>query len=362
VTTVKRPMRRDPALNGSGGRIVGVDVARGLAIIGMFVAHTIPRPDESELLVDGRSSVLFATLAGVSLGIMSGGAGPLQRGQRSDFMLGVFFRAVCLFLLGGILGSLQSGVAVILDYYAFMFLMLMPALFLPRWVMGLLVVVIAVAAPALATALGEADAEEAPLQYLLQYYLLDGTYPALVWMPFLLAGLIAARSGLTRTRTQVGMTVGGTVFALVGYGAAELLPGVSAEAHSSTTAEVVGSGGVAIAVIGTLLWLTSVRGVAGRVGRAVAWPVSGIGAMALTIYTLQIIALAIVVRVDEGDGDIEYPGWPLLAWLTVASLVFAALWRMLLGKGPLERLFSFIARSPRQRQAARDARSRLPGR
>jgi hypothetical protein len=344
-------MNRDGALSPAGVRIVGVDVARGLAIIGMFLAHTIPRPEESELLVDGRSSVLFATLAGVSLGIMSGAENPLQRGNRTDFLLGVFFRAVCLFLLGGILGSLESGVAVILDFYAFMFLMLMPALFLRRWVMAVLAVVVAWAAPTLAMALGEADAEEAPLRHLVQYYLLDGTYPALVWMPFLLAGLIAARSGLSRARTQIGMMVGGTASSIIGYGAAQLLPGVTAEAHSSTTAEVIGSGGVAIAVIGALLWLTSFSGNAGRIVRAIVWPVSAIGAMALTIYTLQIIALAIVVGVDEGGGEIAYPGWPLLIWLTVAALAFAAVWRLLLGKGPLERLFSFIARSPRQRQA-----------
>ncbi|MGO4691936.1 hypothetical protein [Glaciibacter sp. 2TAF33] len=352
-------------MRSGGGRIIGVDVARGLAIIGMFVAHTIPRPDESELLVDGRSSVLFATLAGVSLGLMSGAGSPLARGNRAAFVLGVVVRAVCLFLLGGILASLNSGVVVILDYYAFMFLMLVPALFLPRWAMALLAVALAVAAPALAAGVGEADADAAPAQHLLQYYLLDGTYPALVWMPFLLTGLAAARSGLTRGRTQVFMMVAGTAAAIVGYGAARAVPGITAEAHSSTTAEVFGSGGVAIAVIGALLWATSMRrGAAGRAALAVAWPVGALGAMALTVYTVQIISLAIVVAVDEGGGAIEYPGWPLLIWLTLASLVLAAAWRWWFGSGPLERLFSFLAQLPRRRwqAGARDSRAQLPGR
>ncbi|HEY8589621.1 MAG TPA: hypothetical protein VIL55_08725, partial [Naasia sp.] len=61
-------------------RIGGVDVARGVALLGMFVAHLLP--GEGETLADGRSSVLFATLAGVSLGLMTGGANPAPRGER----------------------------------------------------------------------------------------------------------------------------------------------------------------------------------------------------------------------------------------------------------------------------------------
>ncbi|WP_022887648.1 acyltransferase family protein [Glaciibacter superstes] len=333
-------------------RIVGVDVARGLAIVGMFVAHAVPRPDDVELLVDGRSSILFATLAGVSLGIVTGQDQPLERGRRSDRVVSILLRAVCLFLLGGILAALDSGVAVILDYYAFMFLLLTPVLFLPRWALAALAAVIAVVAPMLAAVTDDRSEDKASLLDVLQYYLLDGVYPALIWMPFLLVGLIAARSGLRRRSTQVWMMIGGSTAAVLGYGAAWVIPGVSAEAHSGSTAEVLASGGVAIALTGALLWLTaSERAGFGRAARAVLWPVGATGSMVLTVYTVQIVALAIFVALrEDSGGQIEYPGWPLLIGMTAASLVFASLWRLWFGKGPLERLFTLVTTLPRRHE------------
>ena len=221
-------------------RIVGIDVARGFAILGMFIAHAIPRADESELLVDGRSSILFATLAGVSLGIMTGSEHPLDRGRRGDRVVSIVLRAIVLFVLGVILSLLGSEIAVILDYYAIMFLLLTPVLFLPRWALAALGGMLVAVAPAVATAVGDASPATPPLIYFLHYYLLSGYYPVLIWLPFLLAGLIAARSGLDNSRTQFWMVAAGTFSAVLGYGAAGVLPGVTAEEHSGTTAEVLG--------------------------------------------------------------------------------------------------------------------------
>lgn len=71
-------------LNG-GARLAGVDLARGLAVLGMFAAHLLWITDPFDwgtpgtwiALVDGRSSILFATLAGVSIGLVTGGRVPL---------------------------------------------------------------------------------------------------------------------------------------------------------------------------------------------------------------------------------------------------------------------------------------------
>lgn len=354
-------MRRGAGYPGDG-RIAGVDIARGVAILGMFVAHAVPRPDDTELLVDGRSSILFATLAGLSLGIVTGGARPAERGQRADLVMSTVIRATCLFLLGAALGALESEVAVILDYYAFMFLLLTPALFLPRPVLAVLAGVLLVAAPALADATSEPDGKTLPS--IIQFYLLDGVYPALVWMPFLLAGLLAARSGLRRTSTQYVMVLGGILAAVVGYGAAAFLPGGTAEAHSGTSAEVLGSGGLAIAVIGALLWLTAPeRFGLGRVFRTILWPIGATGSMALSVYTLQILTLATFVVLRNGSaGDVEYPGWPLLIGMTIASISFASLWRVMLGKGPLERLLALVTRPPRSRSATAPTDAGAPAR
>lgn len=336
-------------------RLVGIDIARGFAILGMFVAHAIPRTDDSELLVDGRSSILFATLAGVSLGIVTGSEHPLERGRRGDRVVSLVMRAMILFVLGVILSRLGSEVAVILDYYAIMFLLMTPVLFLPRWALGALAGVLVAVAPTVAMAVGDASQAAPPPIYLLHEYLLSGSYPVLIWLPFLLAGLIAARSGLGSARTQFWMVAAGTFSAVLGYGAARVLPGVTAAEHSGTTAEVLGSGGFAIAIIGVLLWIVSPeRGRAGRTVRVTLFPVSAIGSMALTVYTLQVITLAVfAVLRDDSGGAIEYPGWPLLIGMTLASLVLASLWRAFVGKGPLERLLAVVTRPPRSRPPAR---------
>ncbi len=332
-------------------RIVGLDVARGLAILGMFVAHAVPRAGGTELLVDGRSSVLFATLAGVSLGIMTGSERPIVRARRLDRSLSIVLRALILFLLGIMLVTLDSGIAVILDYYGIMFLLLVPLLFLPRWALAALAIVFAFVAPRLAIAAEAADA--GPVEALFAEYLLTGYYPALVWLPYLVVGLIAARSDLRNPRTQGAMVAGGTLLALLGYGAALVLPGVTAEAHSDSTAEVFGSGGVAVAVIGMLLWLTADDRAISRATRTVFSPIAAAGSMALTLYTLQIVTLAaFTVLSDDSGGAIAYPGWPLLIGLIVGSLVFASAWRAIYGAGPLERLMTRLSQSPRSRVSA----------
>lgn len=336
-------------------RVVGVDIARGLAILGMFVAHAAPRANGTELLVDGRSSILFATLAGVSLGLMTGAERPTPRGIRSDRIVSIVLRAIFIFLIGIVLSSFDSDVAVILDYYGIMFLLLTPVLFFPRWALAAVGLGLLVLAPALGAGQGDVNTSRDTVAYFVDYYFLNGYYPVLIWLPFLIAGLIVARSGLTQSRTQALMVVVGAFFAVAGYGAAALLPGVSAEAHSGSTAEVLGSGGFAIAIIGALLWLTaSERASLGRALRGLLWPIAAAGSMALTLYTLQILALIGFVTVRDG-GDptvpaiVDYPGVPLLVGMVLASLVFASLWRAFLGKGPLERMLAAATRRPRTR-------------
>ena len=131
--------------------------------------------------------------------------------------------------------------------------------------------------------------------------------------------------------------------ALAGYGAAALIPGVSADAHSGTVAEVVGSGGVAIAIIAAAALVGDVPGRAGHGIRFALFPVAAAGAMALTLYTAQAIALTItrdIVR--DGSERWEYPE-PTLAVLIIAALLVGTLWRLFLGPGPLERLLRLVS-------------------
>ena len=76
------------------GRLVGLDVARCLALFGMVATHVLQeRTPEGDLafgqwLAGGRSSALFAVLAGVSLALMTGGREPVHGSERARLSLG----------------------------------------------------------------------------------------------------------------------------------------------------------------------------------------------------------------------------------------------------------------------------------
>lgn len=337
------------------GRIFGVDLARGIALVGMFAAHIATAGGEH--VYDGRSSILFATVAGVSLGLMTGGAAPSAPTRRARPRLSIAMRALALIALGLLLALLDPPLAVILDYYGLAFLLLLPLLFVRRgWLVGIAVVV-AVAAPPLVRALVEGvPFEQVPLVLELPaIWLAYGSYPVLIWLAFPLAGLVAARSDLTRRRTQVIMIAAGAAAAAAGYGAAALVPGATAEAHSGSTLEVIASGGVALAVIGAAALVTGLGGGAGRVIRIALFPLAAAGGMALSLYTAHVILLtAVRSAVIDADGRWEYPE-PLLALLIVGTLLVASLWRLVIGSGPLEKGLRELTRlSPARREAVAD--------
>lgn len=319
-----------PALRASE-RIFGLDVARGLALLGMFVAHTVVGVGEKP--VDGRSSILFATVAGVSLGLLTGGADPPSTG-RGDLRVAIAVRGLLLVIVGVLLALLEPPLAVILDSYGIAFVVLVPALFLPRVVLLALALVGTLAAPPIVAAITDAvDLAEVPLGLQpFATWFTHGTYPMLIWFAFFLVGLAAARSGVARIRTSVTLLVGGAVVSLVGYGLAWFVPGVTAEAHSGTTAEVLGSGGLACAIIGAAVLLGRLPGRAGVAVRGLLGPVAAAGAMVFTLYVAQVIVLA---AIDDPQRPGEYDAW-VLPTLLVGALVVGTVWRRFIGPGPLE--------------------------
>jgi uncharacterized membrane protein len=64
-------------------RVVGVDVARALALVGMMATHILPGLEQGQVsfshqLAAGRASALFAVLAGVSLVLVAGRRTPIH--------------------------------------------------------------------------------------------------------------------------------------------------------------------------------------------------------------------------------------------------------------------------------------------
>src|SRR5690606_22241967 len=119
------------------GRLVGVDVARALAVFGMFAVHLGvtslgaldgPVAETAHELMRGRSSALFAFLAGVSLSLLSGRQTPLHGEPLHRVRVKILVRAALLAVIGVFADLLDTSVAIILVYYAGYFLLALPLL------------------------------------------------------------------------------------------------------------------------------------------------------------------------------------------------------------------------------------------
>jgi len=331
-------------------RVDGVDAARGLALIGMFVAHVSPAAatlEAAELIAiaDERPRLLFALTAGIGLGFISGGTRPITEG-RHELRRQIAIRAVILIALGMFIwATLNPLVFIILDVYGVAFLLMLPLLFLPPGVALALGVGLLAVTPALAE-LGArtefvAAVRETPLKFLSDW-VVGGAYPVIVWVPVMLIGLALARVDLESPRVVGVIALVGTVAASVFLPIAAQLPApevVSTAAWSvplRASIEALGNVGVGALVVAVMLTLTalarrSVRGIA----TTILSPVIAMGAMPLSIYTIHLVVISLAIR--EEDGVVTDDSWPLVIGLVAGSMAFAWLWRRYLGRGPLER-------------------------
>ncbi|QBI54318.1 DUF418 domain-containing protein [Streptomonospora litoralis] len=388
-----------PAADAARHRLVGVDVARGLAVLGMFVVHvglgwSLGEAGTNPLtgLVSGRAAALFALLAGVSIALLSGGPSPATGHAKGVALWRVVIRGLIMLPLGVALTMLGTPVSVILAYYAAFFVLAVP-LIDERWkVVAGTAAVLAVAGPLVSFWLrsmieGE-GALSGPVAAINAYdplvaasgsgvvdLLVTGAYPALTWLPFVLAGLAIGRLDLRSLRVRAWLVGVGAGLAALGYGlswvamnamggrdrleatfsasamaehggytstAAAMAEGfngsvptndwvwlLTALPHSGTPLELAGAGGAAIAVLG--MCLLAEPGL-----RRAGYPLAAVGALALTVYVGHVL-LIWVAENDLWQGTFLQWATDNLAWTVLgAALVFATAWRLTIGRGPLE--------------------------
>lgn len=344
-------------LNGSD-RLAGVDLARGLAVIGMLAAHLLLIQEEWVWtdastwisIVDGRSSILFATLAGVSIGIVTGGRRPLPRRSMGAARARIAMRGGILLVLGILLMLTGVPVYVILQAYAILFLIALPFTALSSRTVLCTAAGIGILMSFVQVVLNELPLWSTPLGNDIALAI-GWNYPFTLWIAFVLAGLGAARAGLTRLSVQIRMLLFGTLLTAVGYGLAQLPAPAegtywaavwTAVPHSSGLWEVIGTGGFAIAMIGACLLLCRVG-----VVKIVSLPLRATGAMPLTAYTAQLLGWALVALITVGDpGDISGfraldPFWPF----TICTVIGCTAWALVIGRGPLEWLLDRATRT-----------------
>ena len=365
-------------------RLAGVDAARGVALLGMVAVHVLPAddPDGSRSLVDlvasGRSAALFAVLAGVGVALAAGRGRPPRGRERLRASRVLLVRALLLGAVGLALGVLDSGLAVILAYYALLFVVALPVLGLRPRASAAAALAVAVAVPlasyAVRDALPERDgsnptfADLAEPGELLSLLLVTGYYPVLAWAAYLLTGLAVGRLALGRTRVAAAVAATGALLAVLAQAvSAGLLRGldgydriaaadrlragqsvvdVASEnqygnvptstpwwlavdaPHSSTPLDLVGTTGTALLVLALAL-LVATR------APALLAPLAALGSMPLTLYAVHVV---VVAAVDPSSKAAFYLVQVLVA--TVAAL----LWRRYVGRGPLEVLLAAAGR------------------
>lgn len=342
---------------GSGGRVVGLDVARSLAIIGMIAVNVGPRGAEGFLgwVYDvplGRASLLFIVLAGVGMSIMTRKSRKSRKSRESDGVpvpWGTVLWRASLLLVGGLaLQLLDHGVSVVLPLYGLLFVACLPLLRAPTWLLAALSGTSLVFGPLfwLAVRFGS-DAFEVtdpglldPPGQILIGILFTGSYPAVVWAAPFLLGMVLGRLDLHSPTLHRQLVTWGAVSAVGGFLLSRLLillfgaPGrtvdwgrlVSATGHSQMPLWLISSAGAGLFVLG--LCLLGERFLARRLTALAAT-----GRLSLTVYVGHLLALAVIVR--PGPSSLT-GGIITTVALSAAAIVFAWLWTRRFRTGPLE--------------------------
>ena len=398
-------------------RIIGLDIARFVAIAGMMATHVWLYADllESETnwgsaLFEGRASALFAVLAGV--GAVLSTRSPLRRRRRASARWTLLGRGVALVALGLTVSLVPNPILVILVYYGVMFWFLALVLTWPTWALVLTGALVAVVTPVLAYLLGVVADIQGPEGYniswssfgeplvVLRSLLLTGTYPALIWLAYGIAGLLAGRALVAARDSEalqnvciriagigVAIWLGGIALAgLTQYvfggahamardlgvademaramldhsGAGRPLPDsvyslLAAGPHHGTTLDLMVTSGFALTAIGVLVYVGTVLP---PVARRILTPVTAAGAAPLTVYTAHVLFVGIVTLVMLGKPysqltyqeymSIDDPWFLSSAGFLGANIVLALLIGGLLAalgrRGPLETFVTWVGR------------------
>lgn len=381
------PAHVEPDKTDQGGsrRVTGVDVARGLALIGIIIVNVFPQSAggiataEWNILA-GRPAALFALIAGISIALLTGGRRTPAGREMTANRAGLALRALLITSIGLLLGPTDTTVAIILPYYGILFLLAVPLLGLGRRTLLGLSVVFAVLGPVAMQLVRVTWPDMPQIQdeysfslaaaqpgVFLTDMLLTGFYPALPWMAYICVGIAVGRMDLTSRKIAAALVAAGSALAasmwllsmvLLGPGgglnrivaatpmlsreeinsilifggntgtSAETLPATTGwwlailSPYTSTPVTILHTLGIALAALGAVLLLVPLLGGAAN-------PLAAMGSMTLTLYSAHVIVLATEI-LDEGR--------PVMS-ITIQCIVFllaAVLWRNAVGKGPLE--------------------------
>ncbi|WP_066039829.1 heparan-alpha-glucosaminide N-acetyltransferase domain-containing protein [Herbiconiux solani] len=305
------PEPEPPAVTPRTDRIIGLDLARFIALAGMTATHVWLSAglgtDEviwGSSLFEGRASALFAVLAGA--GTVLATRAPLRDGRRAAARLMLLGRGTAVIVIGLTLTALvDPPILVILVYYGMLFWMLALVITWPRWALVVSALVVAVGAPiasvAVADAFGVTGREAAnpswtafadPLE-LARGILFTGSYPSLIWLAYGLTGVLVGRALLRAVGSDTAGGVGAGTSSRSREGAAQ-----------PTALRMLG---VRLVAIGAAIWLAGIAAAA-----LVQGPLGGVPAVARDLGVSDAEALELL---QVGGGSRPASGSP---WLLAA--------------------------------------------
>jgi uncharacterized membrane protein YeiB len=348
-------------------RKIGVDVARSVAVLGMLFAHFATSGLDGATgwttsvarFNDGRAMPLFVMLSGAGFVLL------LNRSPRPTRE--VMGRAIVL-LLVGLAFEYTTPIAVILQFYALFFVVALVVRRLPnRWLLITAAAVVVIGAatslklnehlPVAFQRVSDTASTWGALPLLRQPHVLlselffTGIYAFFPNFAFALVGMWIGRQDLSSTRLRKGLILLGLGMAAIGYGSGwsteshrvagneELTETVveessqwwellNAEGHSEMPAWMVGSGGLAMAVIGGSL-------VAADRARRIAVPLAKVGQLALSLYVFQVALYRWPMKHwPWGFSQAQETGLTFVSFLMCVG--FCVLWRSRFAYGPLE--------------------------
>ncbi len=335
------------------GRIAGIDLARCLAIFGMFAVHIGPTDAEGLVgwlygLPHGRASLLFVLVAGIGVSLLAGSS----RGSTIQARTQLVWRAVLLLPLGLALQDLDHGAAVILQDYGALFVVAAVVLSLPdRWLLGVVGLVLPIgsvvflqgrlAAPEVFDRGVVAISDPAP--EIVHGIILSGPYPLITWLAPFLFGLWLGRQDLRSAGVRSVLVLWGLAIAVTSWVASwvlEMLLEVDGELigwaylvvdgpHRQMPLWVIGSTAAATALLGAALVLADAFPRATR-------PLVQTGQLALTVYVGHLLVLHSAPEAATADEIIRAIG--ILGVFAIVALAFSSLWRRRFRRGPLELL------------------------
>ncbi|GLB67387.1 DUF1624 domain-containing protein [Arthrobacter mangrovi] len=203
-----------------------MDVARGVALIGIVIINLLPSGGAADVvwtLTGGRAAALFALIAGFSIALQSGGRRPPTGRAMTATRAALALRGLMILGMGLLLGYTDTPLDIILPYYGVLFLLAIPLLGLGRRTLLALAVIFAVLGP-IAMQLDRAwwpDRPQIDAGYtfglaaahpgtFLTDMLLTGVYPALPWLAYICVGLAVGRLNLASRKVAAVLLAAGT--------------------------------------------------------------------------------------------------------------------------------------------------------